>query len=58
MYIHNFLRRFLESDEDEVSKCLLEAFESSSQQQDQHIDNATYQVRNIQVWRAPGYKIE
>ena len=33
MFLHNFLRRFLETNEDEVSRCLLEASDATSQQQ-------------------------
>jgi hypothetical protein len=49
MYIHNFLRRFLESDEDDVSKCLLEAFEVDCQQPTATTDQPTFQV-NHPIW--------
>ncbi len=59
MYIHNFLRRFLESDEEDVAKCLLEAFEATPEHPTATADKDSYKVNlniirwmNIsQIWR-------
>ena len=44
MYIHNFLRRFLESDEEDVAKCLLEAFEATPEHPTATADKDSYKV--------------
>jgi hypothetical protein len=46
MYIHNFLRRFLESDEEDVAKCLLEAFEATPEHPTATADKDSYKVKS------------